>query len=717
MILSPPFLPARQDADSDEQYVRRAMTGGDPGSGSYPVSYQMNWHGGLHLAAPNDPNNVPLPVRAIADGTVIFVRQPSAQSNDANHPLNYGAGWTDDGCVIIRHDTVIGTDQRQLTMVTFFSIYMHLATISQDLRKDGAVYRKAILGTAGRIYGAAGRIHFEIICDDTNVQRLTGRSSAYMQVAQNGRTDAVFGSMYFFLLTGTQFLAQDPVGNAAQPAVVHTNTEAYPVEMRFENGDCIMQTYHLDGRPLAQRRDAGFEYRLHTTATQTFPGSPSAGFELLRFGRVIGPDALNPPNHEDWRQVAYGGGVGWVNLNAPGVRKFSDADFPSWGNGWWRLIDGSSSSTSRCKELGILELLDSNGDLKVTPQEGQAALNRPEIQDQLSHRICKFSTEWDSDTIDQRWSWLKTDPQTKMNATSYARFKAHVTQLSFWNAASLGIDAVHWRFHPTRFITHFRQCGWLSLDELTQLLPRQFGAVQHHTARITWATARARLTTHQLNLNLMFRKYNILSARRQIQFLAQAHPEIDKWQTMREYSRGRDSSGDDVLYDAFYGRGVMQLTWAGTYADYGFWRQFPQVAQNFQYSDNRITNISLHSKAGGPKNFRWFPRYDPDDVAADDFNCSDAAGFFWVLKAVNRDCDLPFSTASVGNVCLKVNGGFNAFAERQSCAAFIKRYRDDDTETTLNDTFHVVRIRMEGHPPHPVNHAFDIFVDFIAQRP
>ena len=149
MILSPPFLPDRLAGETDEQFVRRCMTGGDPGAGSYPVSYQMNWHGGMHLTAPSAANNKPLPVRAIADGTVAFIRKPTAKSTDKNHPLNYGAGWTDDGCVIIRHETAIGAGLRGPTNVIYFSIYLHLSKVEKDLKQGDAIYRKAILGSPG----------------------------------------------------------------------------------------------------------------------------------------------------------------------------------------------------------------------------------------------------------------------------------------------------------------------------------------------------------------------------------------------------------------------------------------------------------------------------------------------------------------------------------------------------------------------------------------
>lgn len=58
---------------------------------------------------------------------------------------------------------------------------------------------------------------------------------------------------------------------------------------------------------------------------------------MLRFGRVIGPDALNPANVLHWRRIHHPGGTGWVNLNAANVTKFSDADFPHWMG--WSLVD------------------------------------------------------------------------------------------------------------------------------------------------------------------------------------------------------------------------------------------------------------------------------------------------------------------------------------------------------------------------------------------
>jgi len=727
MILSPPFLPDRLPNEADEAFVQRAMSGGNPAEGAFPVSFQMNWHGGLHLTAPAGDAQV----RAIADGKIAFLRSSTKPNNDLLHPLNYRGAWTDDGCVIISHQTEIGADAASgaPTAVGYFSIYMHLKDVGSDLKVGDPVYRKAVLGQAGTIYGVANTIHFEIVCDDDNVRLLTGRSDTYNPVDGDGRTDAIFGAMHFLILVGTPFLPKDPRGALTPPAPAFTNEEAMFVVMKFVQGDCTMQTLYLDGTAIgAPLVEPGYEYELFATASKYYPQSPSAGYELLRLGRVRGPDPLNPADAPHWRRVAYPGGVGWVDLNGANVRKFSDADFPFWDH-WWMLIDGSASADSRCRDVKIIELLDPNGDLNVTPQEAQQKLQDPGIQVRLAHKICKFATEWDAATIDSRWGWLQTDPQTKMNAAEFARFKAHVSALSFWQQAKLGIDGVHWHFHPRQFVIQFRQCGWLSLDELTQLMPRNaWDSASNKTSPISWATARGRFSPYLLQLNRMFRKYNLLDAERQIHFLAQSFIETALWQTMREFGTGHQQHHKDgtlywpapamEFYTVFYGRGAMQLTWPMNYEGYGIFRQYGQVTATYTYSDSRITHASKHQWSDGGPVKVWFRRFDPEIVADDPFAAFDSAGFYWVSKHhsghlnINRVADQPFSTHSVGRVSVLVNGGGYGFGERQSYAAFLKRYRDDDTATTAKSTFSVQYTFSATNTK-----TYSIRVDFTPQRP
>ena len=188
MLISPPFLPARGATDTEDTWINRCMAGGLPGQGAFPVSFNLGWHGGMHLTAPANGNQWE-PVRAIADGEVVFVRQPTpmpAGELPPDHPQAYGGSWTDNGVVVIRHRTEIGEGAD--ATVTFFSITMHLNQIDPAIRQGRAVYRKAALGVAGRIAGRSlgeaflHTIHLEIVCDQTQVARLAGQAAAHAAV-------------------------------------------------------------------------------------------------------------------------------------------------------------------------------------------------------------------------------------------------------------------------------------------------------------------------------------------------------------------------------------------------------------------------------------------------------------------------------------------------------------------------------------------------------
>jgi len=147
MIISPPFLPARNAITTDIAYLDLAMQ--EQHDGRFPISNKLAWHGGVHLTAPTRANGRE-PVCAISDGTVVYVRQPSARPTDEAtreaHPLGYN-GWTDDGCVVIRHETEIGADaQDRGVEVRFFSIYMHLNAIRTNVRTNQTILRKTELG-------------------------------------------------------------------------------------------------------------------------------------------------------------------------------------------------------------------------------------------------------------------------------------------------------------------------------------------------------------------------------------------------------------------------------------------------------------------------------------------------------------------------------------------------------------------------------------------
>src|SRR5258707_3870905 len=135
MIISPPFLSAARSAIDDQM---KTADGGNtivpendvcaanmqecaPGNGAYPVSFSLGWHGGAHLVAPKDAHNKPEPVRAIADGVVVYVHRTAPDGTPAFHYRNVR---TDDDCVVIQHTTEIGEVEDAKGSVFSICIYL-----------------------------------------------------------------------------------------------------------------------------------------------------------------------------------------------------------------------------------------------------------------------------------------------------------------------------------------------------------------------------------------------------------------------------------------------------------------------------------------------------------------------------------------------------------------------------------------------------------------
>jgi hydroxyethylthiazole kinase len=806
MIISPPFIPAPVAGETDQAFLDRAMVGGVPGDGAYPLSFDLNWHGGMHLTAPKEGQNA-LPVRAISDGTLAYFRNPTPESADASHPLRYRDTWTDDGCVVIRHETEIGEGDN--SKVVFYSIYMHLSTISLvSPQKGKAVYRKDVIGEAGSIYGGKGRIHFEIIADQSQISHLVGRSERELNYqAGNGRTDSCWGDMYFFVPPEVLIYGSAPAdrrqsqndstvvyrcpampagpapiqdgGSAASPVSQSSSVlvEGYDwamaseiqsgifVRMTYANGQCKLTSYTLSGVEIGvQDEEADYEYNLYKKAKTLYPESPSAGYELLRFGRVLGGDQLQPTEAAHWRQIKFPGKageaskVGWVNLNSPTVTKFSEADFPQWQG--WQLVDDDTDTDSHCQSPFIRNLLnldaskvvaDTTDAVSIASSPAYANLSSEEqqklseryvserelnktkleareTQDKLKHLICKFPSEWCKNDFDTRYGWLlKVCDGGPLPQDKYVKLKAHQQALGFWEEAAIeGVESKHWHFSPKAFIEAFRKCAWLSLEEFAYTLPKYhfYEAVGTnwvaHTAgapltyQISHAVAKTRFDRHYINMNKVILKYGLVSAARRTHFLAQTILETDRWRTLSEYGSGNTNPNIPMAqyYAAFYGRGIMQLTWAGNYEKYGEYRGGALPPANGQYAETRITATSTHYWAdptqrnssgqiigvtGIPK--RWAPRYDPTLIKTNSYNACDSGGFYWVSKVINRSndininrkCDIAFNADSVGSVSVLVNGGGNGYHERQAYAQYLFRYLSDSVATSVTETIVTAR--------------------------
>ncbi|WP_426753476.1 hypothetical protein [Myxococcus sp. Y35] len=738
MLISPPFLVTRQADQSEDDWLNAAMTGGQPGDGAYPVSQNLGWHGGLHLTAPTEGDTV-LPVRAIANGTVVYVRQPTAPVADPDHALNYGGGWTHDGVVVIRHETEIGEGAD--AQVTFFSIYVHLSSIHADVALNQPIYRKAEVGAAGQVYGSTDRkLHLEIACDDTHLSRLVGRASGELNTGADGRTQVVFGEIYVRVPAGAAVFAQRPDANQTQPAAapVHTTTEDLFVGIRYSDGhglagnrgDAYVTTYLVDGSVVGTtlEEDAA-EYGLYQEAIRISDAYPAAGrpirsavYELLRFGRVIGGDTLDPADTPHWRRIHYPGGQGWVNLSATGTTKYSDADFPHWRG--WTLVDDSTDQDSRCDSATIRRWLDVDGNGQVEPSEAMVRLSQADIAARMAKVVCKFATEWNDATIDARWGWLKTaspENPTPMNDEAFDLLKAHVTALCFWGAAGLALPESHWRFNPREFIRTFRRCAWFSARELAHCLPRTRSLADGSDANLSWAQAQQRANNHVASVNLLMRKYLGANPQRQTHALAQVYIETNLLATMTEYG-----TGNNHAYGAFYGRGLMQLTWPINYASYGRYKGLANQAAPATYVDARITATSTHVWQAAATPQVWAPRYDPQVVGTQSVHSAESGGFYWVSKTfrgtrnINRACDEGLNGNHVGFISWLVNGGGNGYRERQGFMRFVRNVLLDEVPLTGTEQWAyppLVNTLTAAFPPGNPPATANITVHYAPQVP
>ncbi|QRN42734.1 hypothetical protein GDR29_16270 [Xanthomonas oryzae pv. oryzae] len=142
-----------------------------------------------------------------------------------------------------------------------------------------------------------------------------------LDTSKNGRTDAIFLARFFFKLPSTtQVYAQRPALNQTAGAGGTALGEELFVGIRYAAGDAKVTTYKADGKTLGNvLTEADAEYNLYATSAQivtAYVGQAdapvqSAVYELLRFGRAVGPGpaqagrytALAPDRHAHWHRV------------------------------------------------------------------------------------------------------------------------------------------------------------------------------------------------------------------------------------------------------------------------------------------------------------------------------------------------------------------------------------------------------------------------------
>ncbi|MBB3307567.1 MULTISPECIES: M23 family metallopeptidase [unclassified Enterobacter] len=651
MIISPPFIRVRNAETSDAAWVESMMP--IDARRNFPINASASWHGGIHIIhtdrIDNEHHERIEYVRAIADGVVVSFRQPSTIEKRDAFPLNYD-GRTDDGYVLLKHETEIGEDCN----IVYYSLYMHLRDRLDPAITTGAkVWRKDPLGQSGMVDNT-NAFHFQIFCDDTNMLKLTGRTATELDITSDGRTDTLYGDIHFYLPAGTVFYERMPEHNspdATRLSSVHTSTEPLYVSMSFVKGDCSMITrrknvtsfanYDEVGDPLVNTdahpndnspgMELKYEYNLYNTSVRLYPQSPSAGFELLRFGRIINTDneTLTPSNAPLWRTINYPGGVGVVNLAASEIKKFSDADFPHWTG--WQMIDDDADSNSQCNSPLITELR-----------------NNESFSNLRSKLICHFPLEWNSATFDLRFSWLKagSDEEPALSEDDYNRIKDHASALCF-DIGALGSGRL-WHFHPVGFISHFRKCCWLSKRELKQLIPKNVLNMIRWEPINYQDDEQSTAGSIRTILNKMMQKHLITTPLRIACFLGNAIQETGWLRTMKEGYRYTEREPGtrriirsyNIWYYPWYGRGLLQLTNPANYFSYFTFRgyQYPENIKNVltaeysrlygsrdqRYSNNHLSDTENNLTANI---IAW-----RDNIGEEHYESAESAGFYWISR-------------------------------------------------------------------------------------
>ena len=516
MLINLPFL-ADSLQDDDENAVRYSFTGG------YPVNSFLEWHNGVHLIAPVDGAKGYAPVRAVADGKVIYVRQPQTTSNPQQ---NYGAfsdhpEWTDNGIVILQHDTEIGATATAPVSITYFSVYMHLKSLGKvrtgtakapgperALAIGDMLIRKYELGIAGQIYSQDAHLHFEICMDEANLKKLIGRDTTAPSDPDtlpkvDGRIDAVWGSTYIFLPETTPTLTFEPRTHHATTGTTELKTALW-VQIEYA-GDAKLTSFFAKGdsagEPIFQSEGASCliepagEYELYKKADarhQTLSALPAGQstrcgwYDLLRFGRALAPNPPIAAGIEHWRKIKTPIGDRWADLNAPGTLKFSDADFPSF-LGWECIGDdanGGNALDQRCDSptlRGLLarqiaDLTQRTGAL-VKTLEGRMKLAKQALQPRtasfkrkLPRLICKFPSEFDRNTFETRYFHVKDEPHFKDDATgqNWTQLKAHIESICCPDFPD-AYKAAQWHFHPVAFIETLGKCAWLQKADVKRI--------------------------------------------------------------------------------------------------------------------------------------------------------------------------------------------------------------------------------------------------------
>jgi hypothetical protein len=638
MIISPPFLPAAGLNASDPAKTDPMMAAVErfelPHEGVYPIAFDRRWHCGSHLA----PSEQTEPVRAIADGEVIAYRVSKNAVTDGHiDPATRSPALNSNtGFVLLKHVTDTGDGRT----ITFYSLYMHLLDMTNQQSiahqpsdpptdssptglpawlldtaggKDGTVqsgngrkvYRKDMLGYAGRCHDMP-HLHFEVFMTAADFTAWFAQAGHTVQLgAKNPVTPTskdYWGHSYFVIPGGQSFVSVPPGqhDSAYFPALTSGTLDAHStlyVEAYFHKGERYARSWvdRGDGKitPLTvspvKDRYAEYEYKLFQRAMALYPACPSDGYELLRFGRILGTDQPTLPASArgTWVAVPFdeNGAQGYIDVSRDVIQKLSDADFPFFMG--WQKIEDINTPLDEAGLWRFDELRKLVGDAAADQYSASQIDHGFSLDDNLTGYVhgsdavrarlkgfvCHAPSEWDPANNDPRYKGLNepdgffgsragTDPD------GYNKFLGFLKKFQFLDQTHLRGGQRFWFFHPLAFIRHFRKCGWLSGNEMFQMFPMTaMRAAAHHQ----WVSERVTILPgtvdkYRADLNNAARRYGIVTPLRMAAFYANTMQETTWFGSLAE----GENKKNPQRYLPWQGRGFLQLTWPDNYITY--WR-------------------------------------------------------------------------------------------------------------------------------------------------
>jgi len=270
----------------------------------------------------------------------------------------------------------------------------------------------------------------------------------------------------------------------------------------------------------------------------------------------------------------------------------------------------------------------------------------------------------------------------------------------------------------------FRKCGWLSVNEMAQCFPRNLKhltGTQFVSHAFSWADANARSATWSSHFNKANRKYGIDMRQRLVHYFAQVVPETGYLRLMKESDSKDGSYLRGKAYYPYYGRGLIQLTWAENYKKYGEFRGFRKTE----------ASPATYHEAGWNPDMLLVTSNSNYNAA----NCADSAGYYiagyagMVMKmdqGISVDDVIAVSRCVNGNVAVQ---NINGLDGRLQSVFFIRDVLLDLASEATSEVLHFTwrrnsqqestsKLNKKGKPIKAfIARVWDMEVSLAKQRP